>query len=208
MAPGMPIAATASIQPHQARARGKIPIAPAAPRHTPPAISCLGAFRPPAALPRGSAVIPAAENLHTKRREQVQRQLCQCAGTSRQKMHQAKAKPCAARFRQMSNNRSSVVNLSRRIALAPRTIAPITAAWRAHRGGLGQVQQRRAATSRSTISSASVRLQRLQAGLPKRRAVDTLILTTRLWLGPSWPRMFFGQIYSIHFERGPPCQKS
>ena len=32
-----------------------------------PAISCLGAFRPPALGVRGETVIPAAENLHNKR---------------------------------------------------------------------------------------------------------------------------------------------
>ena len=34
----------------------------------PTAISCLGAFRPPATSPRGETVIPAAENLHSSGR--------------------------------------------------------------------------------------------------------------------------------------------
>jgi hypothetical protein len=48
-----PIAATASIQPQQARTRGKIPVAPAAPLPHTSAISCLGAFWTPAATARG-----------------------------------------------------------------------------------------------------------------------------------------------------------
>ena len=67
--PRKPIAAAAAIQSQQARTRGEIPIAPAAPRHTLPAISCLGAFRPPATGTRGQAVIPAAENLHKLRHQ-------------------------------------------------------------------------------------------------------------------------------------------
>jgi hypothetical protein len=48
-----PIAATLTIQPQQARTRGKIPITPAAPPRIRPAISCLGAFWTPAARARG-----------------------------------------------------------------------------------------------------------------------------------------------------------
>ena len=42
----------------------KSPTRPRHRRHTLPAISWLGAVRPPAAATRGQAVIPAAENLH------------------------------------------------------------------------------------------------------------------------------------------------
>jgi hypothetical protein len=44
------------------------------------------------------------------------------------------------------------------------------------------------------------------AGLPKRRAVDTYPCG-RVVAGPVLAMRVFGQIYSIHFERGPPCQK-
>ena len=138
-----------------------------------------------------------------KRREQVQRN-CQCASTSRQKTHQAKADraPCA-KISTMSDNRSSVVNLSRRIALAPRTRRQ-SRPHGAHRVGLGQVNSAGHDVAeynleRKHTSSTS------SAGLPKRRAVDTYFCDA-LWLGPSWPCISLHR-YSIHFERGPPCQK-
>jgi hypothetical protein len=112
--------------------------------------------------------------------------------------HQAKADR-APRFPTMSDNRSSVVNLSRPIALAPRTRCR-SRPHGARRGGLGQVNSagRDAAEynlERKRTSSTS------SAGLPKRRAADTYPCDAS-WPGPSWPCM-----YSIHFERGPPCQK-
>ena len=106
----------------------------------PTAISCLGAFRTPAAGARGGFVIPASENLHMKRREQVQRN-CQCASTSRQKTHQAKADR-APRFRQclIIAPRSSTCRVD---CTGASDQAPITAAWRASRRP-GTGQQRRA----------------------------------------------------------------
>jgi hypothetical protein len=62
------------------------------------------------------------------------------------------------------------------------------------------------ATSRSTISSASVRLQRLR--LACRSGARLIpILATRQRSGPVLAMHVFGQIYSVNFERGPPCQK-
>src|ERR1700676_2982982 len=61
-----PIIATAPVQSSQARARGKIPIAPTAPSVPPlPRFRALALFgrRPP--VPGDSFVIPASENLHT-----------------------------------------------------------------------------------------------------------------------------------------------
>src|SRR5262245_55494747 len=86
----------------------------------------------------------------------------------------------------MSDNRSSVVNLSRRIALAPRTRRR-SRPHGAHRGGLGQVNSAGRDVAeynleRKRTSSTS------SAGLPKRRAVDTCPCDA-LWLGPSWPCM-------------------
>src|SRR5215470_13031772 len=85
----------------------------------------------------------------------------------------------------MSDNRSSVVNLSRPIALAPRTV-PIMAAWRAsRRPGIGQQRRARVAEynlGRKRTSSTS------SAGLPKRRAADTYPCDAS-WPGPSWPCM-------------------
>ena len=49
----------------------------------------------------------------------------------------SQSRPCA-KISTMSDNRSSVVNLSRRIALAPRTRRR-SRPHGAHRGGLGQV---------------------------------------------------------------------
>ena len=81
---------------------------------------------------------------------------------------------------------SSVVNLSRRIALAPRTRRR-SRPHGAHRGGLGQVNSAGRDVAeynleRKRTSSTS------SAGLPKRRAVDTYPCDA-LWLGPSWPCM-------------------
>src|SRR6516165_538603 len=93
-------------------------------------------------------------------------------------------------------------SLSRPIALAPRT------RWRsrphgARRGGLGQVNSAERDVSdynleRKRTSSTS------SAGLPKRRAADTYPC---VMAGPVLAVHVFEQIYSIHFERGPPCQK-
>ena len=59
------------------------------------------------------------------------------------------------------------------------------------------------ATSRSTISSASVRLQRLRLACRS----GARLIPIRVMAGPVLAMHVFGQIYSIHFERGPPCQK-
>src|SRR2546421_9185595 len=112
----------------------------------------------------------------------------------------SQSRPCA-KFSTMSDNRSSVVNLSRRIALAPRTRRQ-SRPHGAHRGGLGQVNSAGRDVAeynleRKHTSSTS------SAGLPKRRAVDTYPCVA----GPVLAMHVFGQIYSIHFERGPPCQK-
>src|SRR5262249_60137759 len=61
------------------------------------------------------------------------------------------------------------------------------------------------ATSRSTISSASVRLQRLR--LACRSGAQLIPILRRVTAGPVLAMDVFGQIYSIHFERGPPCKK-
>src|SRR6185369_1003717 len=84
--------------------------------------------------------------------------------------HQAKADR-APRFPTMSDNRSSVVNLSRPIAPAPRTRCR-SRPHGARRGGLGQVNSAGRDVAeynleRKRTSSTS------SAGLPKRRAVDT-----------------------------------
>src|SRR5262249_35801969 len=59
---------------------------PHSPRHRPAslpdAISCLGAFRPPVASRRAETSLPAAENLHRKRPEQVQQWDCSYSITS------------------------------------------------------------------------------------------------------------------------------
>jgi hypothetical protein len=61
------------------------------------------------------------------------------------------------------------------------------------------------ATSRSTISSASVRLQRLRLACRSGARLIPILATRH---GRDVLAMHvFGQIYSIHFERGPPCQK-
>ena len=61
------------------------------------------------------------------------------------------------------------------------------------------------ATSRSTNSSASVRLQRLPPACPSGLRLVPILATCH---GRSVLAMqVFGQIYTIHFECGPPCQK-
>ena len=118
-----------------------------------------------------------------KRREQVQRN-CQCASTSRQKTHQAKADR-APRFRQclIIAPRSSICRVN---CTAPRTRRR-SRPHGAHRGGLGQVNSAGRDVAeynlerKRTSSTSSV-------GLPKRRAVDTYPCDA-LWLGPSWPCM-------------------
>ena len=62
------------------------------------------------------------------------------------------------------------------------------------------------ATSRSTISSASVRLQRLRLACQSGAQLIPILATRFGW--PVLAMHVYGQIYSIHFERGPPCQKS
>src|SRR5712671_7733640 len=101
-----------------------------------------------------------------KRREQVQRN-CQCARTSRQKTHQAKADR-APRFRQC-------------LIIAPRSsTCRVELHWRlgpgADHGRMARIAEAWAGSSTSS------------AGLPKRRAVDTYPCDA-LWLGPSWPCM-------------------
>ena len=134
-----------------------------------------------------------------KRREQVQRN-CQCASTSRQKTHQAKA-DCAPRFRQclIIARRSSTCRVELHWHLGPGAdhgrMARIAEAWdRSTAPG---------ATSRSTISSASVRLQRLRLACRSGAQLIPILVMA----GPVLAMHVFGQIYSIHFERGPPCQK-
>src|SRR6516165_9577701 len=86
----------------------------------------------------------------------------------------------------MSDNRSSVVNLSRPIALAPRTRCRSRAAWRAsRRPGIGQ--QRRA-RRRGVQSRAQAYTSTSSAGLLKRRAADTHPCDES-WPGPSWQCM-------------------
>jgi hypothetical protein len=134
-----------------------------------------------------------------KRREQVQRN-CQCASTSRQKTHQAKADR-APRFRQclIIARRSSTCRVELHWHLGPGAdhgrMARIAEAWdRSTAPG---------ATSRSTISSASVRLQRLRLACRSGAQLIPILVMA----GPVLAMHVFGQIYSIHFERGPPCQK-
>jgi len=82
----------------------------------------------------------------------------------------SQSRPCA-KISTMSDNRSSVVNLSRRIALAPRTRRR-SRPHGAHRGGLGQVN-----SAGRDVAEYSLERKRTSstssAGLPKRRAVDT-----------------------------------
>ena len=136
-----------------------------------------------------------------KRREQVQRN-CQCASTSRQKTHQAKADR-APRFRQC-------------LIIAPRSsTCRVQLHWRLGQGADDGRMARVAeawdrstapgATSRSTISSASVRLQRLRLACRSGARLIPILATRYGWARPG--HACLGQIYSIHFERGPPCQK-
>src|SRR5262245_60240990 len=86
----------------------------------------------------------------------------------------------------MSDNRSWVVNLSRPIALAPRTRCR-SRPHGARRGGLGQVNSAGRDVAeynleRKRTSSTS------SAGLPKRHAADTYPCDAS-WPGPSWPCM-------------------
>src|SRR5438132_12700699 len=60
------------------------------------------------------------------------------------------------------------------------------------------------ATSRSTISSASVRLQPLRLACRS----GARLIPIRVMAGPVLAMHVFGQIYSIHFERGPHAKKS
>ena len=116
-----------------------------------------------------------------KRREQVQRN-CQCASTSRQKTHQAKADR-APRSRQC-------------LIIAPRSsTCRVELHWR--------LPTAPGATLRSTISSASIRLQRLRLACRSGAQLIPILVMA----GPVLAMHVFGQIYSIHFERGPPCQK-
>ena len=134
-----------------------------------------------------------------KRREQVQRN-CQCASTSRQKTHQAKADR-SPRFRQclIIAPRSSTCRVALHWHLGPGAdhgrMAHIAEAW--------DRSTARGATSRSTISSASVRLQRLRLACRSGAQLIPILVMA----GPVLAMHVFGQIYSIHFERGPPCQK-
>jgi hypothetical protein len=91
----------------------------------------------------------------------------------------------------------------RPVALAPRTRCRSRAAWRASRWDRSTAP---GAASRSTMSSASVRLQRLRLAC-RSGARLVPILATRHGRGPVLAMHVFGQKYSIHFEPAPPCQK-
>ena len=115
-----------------------------------------------------------------KRREQVQRN-CQCASTSRQKTHQAKADR-APRFRQclIIAPRSSTCRVELHWRLGPGAnhgrMARIAEAWdRSTAPG---------ATSRSTISSASVRLQRLRLACRSGAQLIPILATRYGWARP------------------------
>src|SRR5215472_14779804 len=90
-------------------------------------------------------------------------------------------------FPTMSDNRSSVVNLSRPIALAPRTRCQ-SQPHGARRGGLGQVN-----SAGRDLAEYNLKRKRTSstssAGLPKRRAADTCPCDAS-WPGPSWPCMY------------------
>src|SRR5262249_18287848 len=60
------------------------------------------------------------------------------------------------------------------------------------------------ATSRSTISSASVRPQRLRLACRSGAQLIPILVMA----GPVLAMHVFGQIYSIHFERDPRAKKS
>jgi hypothetical protein len=115
-----------------------------------------------------------------KRREQVQRN-CQCASTSRQKTYQAKADR-APRFRQclIIAPRSSTCRVELHWRLGPGAdhgrMARIAEAWdRSTAPG---------ATSRSTISSASVRLQRLRLACRSGAQLIPILATRYGWARP------------------------
>jgi hypothetical protein len=115
-----------------------------------------------------------------KRREQVQR-YCQCASTSQQKTHQAKADR-APRFRQclIIAPRSSTCRVELHWRLGPGAdhgrMARIAEAWdRSTAPG---------ATSRSTISSASVRLQRLRLACRSGAQLIPILATRYGWARP------------------------
>ena len=115
-----------------------------------------------------------------KRREQVQRN-CQCASTSRQKTHQAKADR-APRFRQclIIARRSSTCRVELHWHLGPGAdhgrMARIAEAWdRSTAPG---------ATSRSTISSASIRLQRLRLACRSGAQLIPILATRYGWARP------------------------
>ena len=159
------------LNPHSIRGTASAPL---------PAISCLGAFRTPVAGARGWHPMPASENLHMKRREQVQRN-CQCASTSRQKTHQAKADR-APRFRQclIIAPRSSTCRVELHWRLGPGAdhgrMARIAEAWdRSTAPG---------ATSRSTIPSASIRLQRLRLACRSGAQLIPILATRYGWARP------------------------
>ena len=113
-------------------------------------------------------------------REQVQRN-CQCASTSRQKTHQAKADR-APRFRQclIIAPRSSTCRVELHWRLGPGAnhgrMARIAEAWdRSTAPG---------ATSRSTISSASIRLQRLRLACRSGAQLIPILATRYGWARP------------------------
>src|SRR3981081_3064274 len=108
----------------------------------------------------------------------------------------SQSRPCA-KISTMSDNRSSVVNLSRRIALAPRTRRR-SRPHGAQRGGLGQVNSagREVAEYKSKRTSSTS-----SAGLPKRRAVDTYPCDA-LWLGSFWPCMSLERYNQTPLNKG------
>src|SRR5262250_3840022 len=98
----------------------------------------------------------------------------------------------------MSDNRSSVLNLSRPIALAPRTRCR-SRPHGARRGGLGQVNSAGRDVAeynleRKRTSSTS------SAGLPKRRAADSYPCDAS-WPGPSWQCMSLATQSTLNVAR-------
>ena len=146
--------------------------------HNPNPSSALACpLTPPAADIRCSGFSPLCA---MKRREQVQRN-CQCASTSRQKTHQAKADR-APRFRQclIIAPRSSTCRVKLYWRLGPGAnhgrMARIAEAWdRSTAPG---------ATSRSTISSASIRLQRLRLACRSGAQLIPTLATRYGWTRP------------------------
>ena len=127
-----------------------------------------------------SPCAPSCRGSAMKRREQVQRN-CQCASTSRQKTHQAKADR-APRFRQclIIAPRSSTCRVELHWRLGPGAnhgrMARIVEAWdRSTAPG---------ATSRSTISSASIRLQRLRLACRSGAQLIPILATRYGWARP------------------------